>query len=154
MENKVLIYLSFISIFIICLSCNNKKESDYNKISKYFENTHNIKLNPNIDKIIVITENGCPACNKNLANYALENFINSSSIILVTAKGSNLDISPFENLKENMYFDWNINPEEYNIFTDSKVIFFNSNDIDTSITINANEIKNQFDFIAHKISNN
>jgi hypothetical protein len=149
MANKFLILLSLISAIIFSvLSCSSSK-TDFEVIADYFEKKHNIEIEKNIKRIVVITDRECPSCNRALANFSISDMVDDSTLFLITSDGSRLDISSFQKLDGNVYFDWDIDPVEYNIFTASKVIFIENNNVDTIVTITSKELRQQLDFISH-----
>ncbi|MDR2835448.1 MAG: hypothetical protein LBV69_04520 [Bacteroidales bacterium] len=49
-------------------------------------------------------------------------------------------------IKENCYFDWELNTTEYPQFSNSSVIFFKNNAIDIVIILEATKIQEQLEF--------
>ena len=140
--NKILICFFAISFF----ACSNQKVNDFERLEKYFKDTHNKKLGNDINKIVVISEGkSCPTCEISFAKTILQCF-SDSTVFLVTAKGNYVDIQPFLGLEKNCYFDWQLNLKEYPEFGSSKVIYLKNNVIDTIVVINSSEIMQQLEF--------
>lgn len=126
----------FVNLLIGCASDKSKHYNDYEIIYDYFQTVHGLKLNQNIKKIFVLTENGCISCNRNFSNVISENINNKKSLFLIIASGTRVDISTF-NKKNNVYFDPQLDYMKYSIFSTSKVIYFKDSKIDTIINIEA-----------------
>lgn len=78
-------------------------------------------------------------CNKHFSELMKENLNDSSSLFLILASGSNIDISEFNNTNNRVFFDRDENHKN-NLFYDSKILFFKGKQIDTMITIDARKI--------------
>ena len=143
-----------ITVFIYSCVNNNKTniyvKDDYKEISIYLKKTHKINLNDNINKLYVLTENGCHLCNKKFSDLILEKINNDKSIFIITATGDQIDITPFEIKHNNVLKDRNIKDTALSIFNETKIIYFKNNKIDTIITIDASQIENQFEIICSR----
>lgn len=153
MQFSKLISLLFLllPVFISCNNENKKVDSQFNSLDNYFRTNHDYIISEKIDKIAVVTQNGCPGCNANFANFTLTNLVNDSTIILVTSNGTGIDISGFRQIGSNVFFDENINESnDLGLFAESGVIFLKSRKIDTIITIEAESVYEQFSQILNR----
>lgn len=151
---KLMCLLKLISYLIIVssvlFSCSNKAnnetiKSDYEYIKDYFETKHYFDISEGIKMVVIITQNGCPGCNKSFVNFTISNLNLKNSVILVTSDGKGLDISNLRNLDGNVFFDDEIcSCDERELFSNSSVIFIEKNAIDTIINIEAQTINTQF----------
>jgi len=143
---KKIIRLMFLIIGTICFCCNSKVDKEFQKIVNYFENTHQYKITDDINKVVIITEGkGCGTCDAAFAQTALQ-YLADSSLFLITAKGNFVDIKPFLALKQNCFFDWQIELSKFSEFESSRVIYFKDNKIDTIVVINSTEILQQLEY--------
>ena len=151
---KLMCLLKLISYLIIAssvlFSCSNKTsnettKSDYEYIKDYFETKHNFNISEGIKMVVVLTQNGCPGCNKSFVYFTISNLNLKNSVILVTADGKGLDISNLRSLDGNVFIDDEIClGDERELFSNSSVIFLEKNAIDTIINIEAQTINTQF----------
>ena len=141
---------------VIIYSCTSNTKTniyvkdDYKAISNYLLQTHKINLNDSIDKLFVLTENGCHSCNKKFSDLVLENINNDKSIFIITATGDQIDMTPFEIKHNNVLKDRNITDTALSILNETKIIYFRNNKIDTIITINALQLEHQFEIIHNR----
>ncbi|MDD3741103.1 MAG: hypothetical protein PHH30_07665 [Bacteroidales bacterium] len=151
---KLISYLIIVSSVIFSCSnkANNEKiKSDYEYIKDYFETKHNFDISEEIKMVIIITQNGCPGCNKSFVYFTISNLNLKNSVILVTSDGKGLDISNLRNLDGNVFFDDEIcSGDERELFSNSSVIFIEENAIDSIVNIEAQTINNQFTEILSK----
>jgi hypothetical protein len=144
MKSKNLFFLFSVAFFV--LSCSSQEVIEFRKIARYFEKTHNHKITADINKIVVISEGrGCGTCDAAFAQAALK-YLTAESVFLITAKGNIVDIQPFINLKQNCFFDWQLDLSKFSEFGSSRVIYLKDNKIDTTIVINTKEINQQLEF--------
>ncbi|MDD4218112.1 MAG: hypothetical protein PHZ24_12360 [Bacteroidales bacterium] len=144
-------YFTLISfIFLLLSSCKNNTntvaESEFDVICTYFKNTFDFQIDSNYDKLIVISDRGCPNCNKNFMKFCLSYLDNENSIILITANSSSMDLTDAIASKGNVFFDYELNTSELNTFSSSRIIYFKNNSIDTMVIIDAYDIESQFDY--------
>jgi DNA/RNA endonuclease YhcR with UshA esterase domain len=147
MAHKHLIYWGLIS-FSIFSSCAQpqKQEISKNEVTEYLTDKK-YQLSKNIKKIIVITENGCPACSNALAEVGCKELADSSTLFVITARGSNVNIKPYLQMKNNVIFDWQANSSQFPMFQQTSVIYLNNTEVDTIIDINADDIHGQLDYV-------
>lgn len=149
---KYLILISCLSLTLFSCNTKSKKEitTDYDKICNYFDSTFDFKINENYNKLIVISDTGCSNCNKNFMKFCLNYLNNESSIILITAHSTLMDLSEAMASEGNIFFDSDINTSQFNTFSSSRVIYFDNNAIDTVIVLDSFEIETQFDYIYNR----
>jgi|WetSurMetagenome_2_1015567.scaffolds.fasta_scaffold359202_1 hypothetical protein len=143
---KYYISLAFITIFCIVFGLIKYRHSSDFVITP--PNNFTNKLGSNYG-ILIISEAGCIACNKEYFNFILDNAVNKDNIIIYsTASGMRLDISPFigdtiHNLIDNKQ---NI-LDKLNLEDGSYFIDINKNKVDTIIPINVFNINQSLDYI-------
>jgi hypothetical protein len=150
MELKFMTFLKYSIIILLNWSCtlkNNHKEDDYYVLEQSLEKEYAIKLNSDIKKIFVLTEENCMSCNKYFAEI-IKNYQNKkSAIIIVNAVGVRVDISEFKKKKaDNIYYSINYNRNN-SFVNKTKAIFLDNKQIDTIINIEAKGLQQQIDFI-------
>ncbi|MDR2927690.1 MAG: hypothetical protein LBV41_05775 [Cytophagaceae bacterium] len=142
MKNLITEIVLLSGFVLSVLSCTSQQEKEFQNIENYFENKHGYKVTGDINKVIIIGEgSNCSVCDKVFAQTARE-YLADSSVFLITAKGSIVDVQPFINSKQNCFFDWQLNSSE---LSNSRVIYFNNNKVDTIIVINSEELMQQMD---------
>jgi hypothetical protein len=145
MVRKHLIYCVLINILLF--SCA-KRQNDYEKITQYFQ-TKNIELKNGYSRIIVLTDNGCPSCTKSLARATEYSAQDTATLWLITSLGNSIKIDDYIH-KKNVVIDWQMNEKELPIFSETKIIYLKTNDIDTIINIDAYELEEQLEYIKER----
>ena len=105
-----------------------------------------------IESILVLTERGCPSCNRSFALFTKQHASHPNSINIISATGGQVDISPFFKAKDT-YFDFNQNFQKTGLSEESCTIFLKEGRIDTIVKIQAQEIEGTFDYLAERLSN-
>lgn len=151
-------------LFMICLSCisiafftkcdtnsitKQKSANCYDTILNYFSSRQKKEFDTSYKKLFVLTENGCASCNKNFLTLIKKNLSDKKSAFLFGSTASYIDSSNAEALG-NVYIDQSLSETDYNVFHNTKVIFFKQNGIDTIINISAIDIQNQFEIISNR----
>lgn len=147
-----LILLSLIS----CFKNNNETvthivPTEYDVIHKYFLERQNYSISNSDKTIFVLTDVGCMPCNKHFSELISDNLNDSTSIFLILANGSNLDLSLFNKKNKKVFFDKQENIKN-DILKKSKAIFLEQSKVDTSIVIDARQIEIQFKEIRNHLS--
>lgn len=148
MGNKFLNFLLLTNLLLIgCLgSSSNSSSKDYAELKAYMKKVHSYKLDPNINTIFVLTDKGCAPCNKKFAKR-LELMDNDSSVILITAKQTSINLSSFDiSTKKNVFHDLYFS-DDYSFLRRSKVIYLGESKIDSVIQLNLPELDDQFNTI-------
>jgi hypothetical protein len=91
----------------LLLSCSSEKEKQFLLIKEYLnERSYSLE---GVRFILVVTEEGCPACNQRFASIVEEQLTKSTTLCIVAAKGTRVDISPFyqsEKVLMDLYCDF------------------------------------------------
>ncbi len=152
MAKQYILYLNLISILVVVIFClgscsfQNKGEenlNDYHTILNYFEEKHGVSISNEITEIFVLTEVMCPICNKVFADFITKFINNETSVLVINARGTQVDIRPFLNNDDNVFFDPGLDNNKYEIFSNTKVVFLSDKSIDTIIIINTKNLYNQ-----------
>ncbi len=148
-----------ISVFLIlffALSCteNSQKNSEgkieikpktsYELISDYFKEQQNYKLTTGIKTVFVLSDDGCPPCNKHFSQLMIHHLNDSSAVFLIVASGTNIDLSEYTKAKSRVFYDKPENAKNI-LFNKSKAIFIKQQHIDTIINIDARGLDLQFE---------
>lgn len=146
---KIVVLLLFAS------SCSStKEETAYDVVKEYlFAKLDTVSANQ-IKNVFIVTENGCTGCNKSFMNLALLEIDNPKSIIIVKARGNIIDISPLEEPDlTNVIIDNRGKQKDLDsIFKASRFIRLGKRDIDTVITIKAQGIIQDFEYIQNMLA--
>ena len=142
--------------FFIFTSCFiSEKEKSYNELNNYFKSEFNISIKNKIHTIYVLTENGCNNCNKSFLHLLIKVQKQDSTLILIVASGSRIDISEINSNSKNVLFSKNSKTEKaYELLEKSKVIYIENNKIDTILTIEAPQLGDQIHEIERRNSTN
>lgn len=143
------------SLFVLTLlfvGCNQsstkvQKPTTFDTLTDYFKIRQEFVLDKKVKTVFVLTEYGCIPCNRKFSSYIQENVNNDSILFLITASGSMVDITPYENNEKNIFYDQNMNIEKYPIFKISKAIYLKNNGIDTIISLSAERLESQLEYI-------
>jgi len=150
MAHKHLIYLILSSFILVFYSCNQTKNEDYKALSVQIGSQNFDLQHSGVNKIVVITDKGCPSCTNTLARIALDELADSTTLFYITSKGNNINILPFMELKKNVIFDWQTGNKPIPQLSATGIVYLKNNQIDTIIKINAEEIGKQIEFIKQK----
>lgn len=143
---------SFIfSIVLILLSCGSatKREKQSEMLTAFAKRNH-IKLD-SLKSIFILSEKGCPNCNRSFSMLIKKHCTNGRSINVVSAKGSVVDISPFLS-NTNTYFDYLEPIEQRGLFGELSVIFLEGGKIDTTVKIEAVGIQDTFRYLEKRLA--
>ncbi len=145
--SKVIAFLNL--IFLI--SCQSKEEREYNHYANYFKKEHQFLITDKINSIFILTENGCLPCNRKFSNLLSELKNKDSTLILIMASGTMVNISIFDLYPKNVIFAKNANSEKYYEFLqETKAIFISKNKIDTTLVLEAQNLESQFSEIGKR----
>lgn len=149
--NFILTKNSLLLLVLLFFSCASK-ENSFQKLNTFLEESNiNFQKDHQLDWIILIDETGCIACNKKFAN-AIVPFINApNGLILISASGTSIDISPYlSDTTQNVFGVSKMAMNELNLLNGSGVIFL-TNKIDTVIKINSKDFNTQLKYILNEI---
>ncbi|SFC07317.1 hypothetical protein SAMN05421780_102475 [Flexibacter flexilis DSM 6793] len=139
--------------FVFLCQCSPKEtitDEKYKTLSEYFSQKHDVRISPAIKRIFVLTEKECVGCNARFSRLISSNINDTSSIVLVAASGTAVDISIFtDQPTQNVYFDEEA-PETNPLFAHTQAIFLKNQAVDTIVAIKAAELQQQFDFIKNR----
>lgn len=151
-------YMSIIKygvwFFAFCLatSCASQQEKDFQQLQSFFSEKVKYPLQPEHKAILILTEEGCPACNKIYADYLNKITPDSSVLILVTASGIMIDISPYLNSKnERVLLRPALNITSLPV-ENSGYILLNGNKIDTTVSLKAKMLESQLQYLTQHVN--
>ncbi|HRQ84785.1 MAG TPA: hypothetical protein PLV70_06695 [Flavobacteriales bacterium] len=101
--------------------------------------------------ILVLTENGCPACNRSMAKLVEDHLADTTSLVWVSAMGGMVDISPFRSDPERVVWDYGDSLRALGIMEGSGAIFLQDGRIDTVIHIEAHNLETALALVAGKL---
>ena len=150
---KISTSLFFISFFLFSCTPISEKEKEGNKkweeMKTYFKERHHTNLEKGRwRKIVVLTGNGCLSCNLSLMQFVLNEAKEKRTLTLVTAPSTSLDLNLFKSMEETVFFDDDPDFERFPILLETKAILLKNNSIDSIITIHAENLLNQLNYIA------
>ena len=154
MESKIMDYSRYKYFAVLLLLINSctqlsNKSNDFENLKYELHDEFEIELKNDIKRVFILTEEHCNSCNRNFAKL-IENYLNDKeSILIINAKGTQVDISNFlktEVENKNLYINRNIKMKS-DLFNSTKVFFLKDNNLDTIINITANQIEQQFNYI-------
>lgn len=144
MTQKFLVFLNrilYFLLFLIVLSCEKEllteNENFLENLKEYFQFKHNKKLDNSLKRVFILTDKNCHSCNKFFAKTIEKNINDSSSLLVVCASSSKIDLSTFEGAN-NVFFD--MKNKKSPLFANSKIVFLNQGKIDTIININIENV--------------
>lgn len=133
-----------ILLLMILISCQQKYESDYEKIQNFLtKHSFNKKLD-RFNTIVIINDKGtCINCNNDFAQYTSRNLNNKNFLFIISQNGSKVDISPFINLKDssNVVLDFNQDFYKLKIMNGSGIIKIKNDSLISKTIINSKSIK-------------
>jgi len=140
--------------FTLFYSCANHpmkmKEMDYKLLKEYLTTTYHYTIGKSICGIVVLSEQGCPGCNRTFANSLSQQIGNPKLLFVIPATGNSIDISNFIKSKsENIFFDpkdeiselFNLNGSSYISVLDQRV--------DTIMQMDANNLASNLVYLTH-----
>ena len=130
-------------IISICFSSCQENEKYKNENLQLFENNE-FYISDSVQKIIIISEQGCHSCNKTLYDFFQSNKKNPNCYYIINALGTVLDLSEVKNNNDKNFKLLNSKDK---FFNETKIIMINNKKIDTIIKINAQEINAQISYI-------
>lgn len=105
-----------------------------------------------LDAVFVMTEEGCHKCAQSYALYLSDKIEWPKTLIVVTAKGSAVDISPFLQ-SDKVLFDPNKNILSLGLCEGSAAIFLKNGTIDTLLEIAPIDLEKRLNYISNRIAN-
>jgi len=130
-------YLAFIALTVL-LACDlgrSKKHQNFERLNLLVRQYRNDVTLNELKAIFVVTEEGCPTCNKSLAQMVDKYLDDSTSLFWVSAMGSMVDISPFKLKPERVVWDYDDSLRSSGIITGSGVILVSNGRVDTIVQL-------------------
>ena len=144
-------FLSVLFFIIIVYSCSSDNKN-YKNLDSFLKEEISVNNIDSINWIALINESGCIGCNQYFAKEIKKFINNNNGIILVSASGAIVDISPYiADSVENVFRIDIRELEKLQLINKSGLIFLKDKNIDTIVEIRANDIKEQLNFINSKI---
>jgi|GEM_PF-2306737 len=155
-------FVSIVSICIVLSGCGNQAQplanvpakDDYRLLADYLEARHHLKLNNEINQLFILTEKGCPSCNKHFSQFMTKHLKSDNTLFLINAEGNRFDISPFKSKDKNILWENPAFASSFPLLNNSKVIFFKDSKIASTIPISADGLETQFASIEQQIMQN
>ena len=148
--NSFIKALSLLILFGL-ISCT---EPRVNKSKELIDFVSKNGKNHSLKNILVLTEDGCPNCNRSFALLLERQVANPKSLLIVSALGNYVDISTFliNEERNNVLYDFKGEYKQLNISEGTSAIFMNENWlIDTIIPIRAKGISETLEYINNRI---
>ncbi|MEX1003534.1 MAG: hypothetical protein WDZ35_15555 [Crocinitomicaceae bacterium] len=142
--------IRFVIVAMIFFISSCGESTKYGKLENYFNDIHQFELSNDTKAIIVISERGgCLSCTQSFANFISDYIINTEILFIVCSPKGKIDISYFLQYKEqsNVFFDYNETILETELIKKSGVIFLKQNEVDTTIEIELETMKQSFETI-------
>ena len=110
------------------------------------------KPNAATKAIVIIADNSCMTCNKELAELMAQYTTRKDILFVVAAHESAIDLSPFTaTSRKDMVFDYNHTLTGNQIIQGSTVLFLNNKQVDTAIQIEAAALAQQLAFLKQRL---
>lgn len=137
--------------FNLLLACSPRVEEDSVKLKQFVESKgYDYEV---FRSILVITEYGCPQCNKSFAGLMSQQQENPQMLYIVAARGTIVDISELFDFK-NLIKDFGNEFKSLNLTDKSSCIFLTEQGtIDTLVKIEARNLKGSLDYISTRLNN-
>lgn len=152
MKIKFKLFMIAIAIMLMgsCVS-NDDYRTEYDTIRGYLRSRLDTDSINDVKRVFILAENGCIGCNKTLLNMALLEINSPESTIIIKNMGSIIDVSKFESDSiKNVIFDNSIPKiESDTLFSQSRFILLKHNKLDTILTINAQTLYQDMEYILH-----
>lgn len=145
-----------VSIGLVFSSCNDATPTsamanDFEQLQSYFKTRHNYALSDSIRQIFVVSEKGCVSCNKNFAELTAKYINEPHTVVLISAEGSRVDVTPFLEERNNIFWENPASIASNHLLNKTSLICLSKNKVDTIITINADGIQEQFGFVKQRL---
>ncbi|HLP14177.1 MAG TPA: hypothetical protein VK177_19755 [Flavobacteriales bacterium] len=158
--NSLKLKVKLVFLFFVLMSCSSETtnipatqhaQSKSEKLFKFINaRWGNKQAGPKA--VLVLFETGCLGCNKAYAKLMAGFINNPSAYIIVNANGTHVDISPFTaDSLTNVFHDIKNDFGKLKIVNHSAAIFMKANEIDTIVSINAQDFNAQEAYIMSRI---
>lgn len=133
--------------FLIC--CKDNKSKDIKLVEILSDS---LIINPLPSHVFVLSNGGCPQCNKMFHNFMLNvDHKNPKIAFIISNRGTQFDLSKFYSM-EHVTFDYReLLIDNHIINSNSAYIKLDSNRIDTIINLNPKNINQSFQYIQKEV---
>ena len=127
------------------MACASLEPNDSQQLKEFVEER---SFNYNALKaVLVLTEEGCPNCNRSFAEFLQQQLSNPKVLCIVSAKGSRVDLSAFQNSKK-VLMDYKLEFKDLRIGQGTTAILLNpENLIDTIINVKSINLQNTITYL-------
>lgn len=150
--------IAFLFCCIVLLSCGDKSATDgtetvpetkFDKVNKFIASCKDGKK---YRAVLVLSENNCPSCNRSYSKMLTSMLNNPSALIVVSASGTQIDISPFQSdTLKNVCRDVKGEFLRLGVVESSSAIIMGKDKIDTIIDISADGLEQRLEYIQRKM---
>lgn len=126
---------------LFVVGCSNN--SDHAELKNYLIDKLGIPHDQLPSAIFVVTEEGCPACQKAFADLVRPRTTCPQCLFLVRAEGSSIDLNGFLEETDRIRFDYDRTFKDLGLLKGSGVVLLQQDRIDTIIPLRVEEIKAQ-----------
>lgn len=133
---------STIALLSLALMVSCARSARDRKLIDYLNRTLEIPVDQLPKAIVVISEEGCPTCNRSLADLMRNQTAKASCLFLISAEGRSVNLNGFLEETANVRQD-DGTFRELGLFTGSGVIVLRENEIDTLYALQIAAIREQ-----------
>lgn len=141
MRNIIIVYFQ---LLLVCACSTDNKDA---LLRSYLRDQMGLSSSQLPTAIFVITEEGCPTCDKLFADLVRPRTDTPSSLFLVRAEGSTVDLSGYLEETDQIRFDYDWSFKRLGIIKGSGVVLLNEGRIDTVVEIQASNISHQLAYM-------
>lgn len=152
MNNKTVPAFILLSVVAGCQHVGAGKDSATEQLRGLVGQYRNDVPMSGLKSILVVTEEGCPGCNKSLARLVEDYLADTSTLVWVSAVGGMVDISPFKAEPERVVWDYGDSLRSLGIIKGSGAIFLDSGKIDTVIQLDARNLGTALALVSDRLS--
>lgn len=147
---KTLPIRCFILISIILSACKTTTQADdksklFAELSDYLMHIHHYRIDASTKTVFIITDAGCFPCNKKFSDFAARYANNSSVLFIITANGTNLDLSLLPESNNNIFYD--SKNKNYKWLKKSSALMISEARVDSMLIIDARSIESQIEYV-------
>jgi hypothetical protein len=138
--------------FVMFLSACEKVTINNQILTSFRQN--GLKIDKNTEGVFILDDEGCLACNR-IFSQTISNLLDNDNIkFVIAANGNKVDISLFLEKKNssNVLMDRNKTILTSSKLEHSTIVFLHNNQIDTVITINAQDLENQMGIVKNRFN--
>ena len=144
------IKLSLVLLVSFLMACSVIEEKESTKL-KHFVESKGFAYE-SFHSILLITEYGCPQCNKSFASLMTQQQENPKMLYVVSARGTFVDISGLFEFK-NVLKDFQNEFKTLSLTNKSSCIFLDDKgEIDTLVEINAKGLESSLAYISNRLN--